>query len=263
MDNDILVQLRLTEGTLFKNESVKRFFLDTKTLVTGLVSEYAETPDYSVKLESLLLWNPETQAEIVDRCEKAFPDMLTRLTSTCVTYAKSLYNKPGQDVNLLLKEPKFNVYLKSIFTRVASSPCFMNKSFFELDPINQDFVLRDLFRQALASDCIELKDEEYPSKIEEVYPCDSVSQIFFEPPPSYPHAQQQSTQQQSTPQQSTQQQSTQAQSTLPPTQSQTLPQSSNFHQLEEAVKQLDEEKSVVSSVCKVPVVRRIELTGEE
>jgi hypothetical protein len=221
MDNDILVQLRLTEGTLFKNESVKRFFLDTKTLVTGLLSEYAESEEYGKKVDELLLWNAELQSELLERCEKVFPDMFTRLTPTCVTYAKSLYNKPGQDVNLQLKEPKFSVYLKSIFTRIASTPCFVNKSFFDMDPINQDFVLRDIFRQALSTDCIELKEEEYPSKIEEVYPCDSVSQIFFEPPPS-----------------------------------------SNFEQLEDTVKQLDE-KTVVSSVCKMPVVRRIELTGEE
>lgn len=226
MDSDLLIQLRLTEGTLFKNESVKRFFLDTKTLVCGLLSEYAEDPEYTKKVEALLVWDKEIQDELNDRCEKAFPDMITRLTPTCITYAKSLYNKPGQDVNLLLKEPKFPVYLKSIFTRVATSPCFINKSFYELDPINQDFVLRDIFRQALASDCIELKEEEYPSKIEEIYPSDSVSQVFFEPPPHL---------------------------SFPPT---------NFQQLEETVKQL-EEKSVVSSVCKVPTVRRIELTGEE
>lgn len=225
MDSDLLVQLRLTEGTLFKNESVKRFFLDTKTLVIGLLTQYLEGDTYSKQVESLLVWDDEIQNELNDRCEKAFPDMVTRLTPTCITYAKSLYNKPGHDVNLLLKEPKFPVYLKSIFTRVATSTCFINKTFFDLDPINQDFVLRDIFRQALSSDCISLKDEEYPSLIEEVYPSDSVSQVFFEPPPS-------------------------------------MPQRTNFEQLEETVKNL-EEKSVVSSVCKVPTVRRIELSGEE
>jgi hypothetical protein len=224
MDSDLLAQLRLTEGTLFKNESVKRFFIDTKTLIIGLMTEYSQTPEYESKIDILLIWNSAIEESLVERCETIFPDMLTRLTPTCVTYAKSLYNKPGQDVNLLLQEPKFSLYLKSIFTRVATTPCFINKSFFDFDPINQDFILRDIFRQALSSDCIILREEEYPAKIEEIYPSDSVSQVFCEPP-----------------------------------------QLTNFQQLEVAVKQLEknDSRSEVSSVCKVPLVKRIELSGEE
>ena len=285
MDSDIIAQLRLTEGTLFKNESVKRFFIDTKSLVFSLLTEYMNPKElYVSKVQELLVWSNELQQEILERCEAIFPDMLTRLTPTCVTYAKSLYNKPGQDVNLQLKEPKITTYLKSIFTRIGSTPSVISGTFYELDPINQDFVLRDIFRQALATDCIDLKEEEYPSTIEEVYPCDSVSQVFFDYKPAQEADAKSETKsvlklptRLDEPAKATETKSevrfaenrTEVRFSDDRTEIRVVEEKekTNFQLLEEAVKHIDtksvKDESSVTSVNKLPLVRRIELSGED
>ena len=140
------------------------------------------------------------EAEEVARMRFKFKEIETRLLSVVVFYAKFLFN---QDDVINIKKPKVETFLKGMFTRLAKNHHVRNSSFFEMDPLRQDFVIRDIFRQALSNDCLQivvkqeinvveeksstLQENEHTrtrfssSKIvleeEEVYPEDSVSMI--------------------------------------------------------------------------------------
>jgi hypothetical protein len=59
----------------------------------------------------------------------------------------------------LIRKPQVTLLIKGIFTRFARMHHVRNGSFFDLDPLRQDFVIRDIFRQTLGSDCIQLMEE--------------------------------------------------------------------------------------------------------
>ena len=176
LQESIMDELRTTEGMLFRDESTKKLFLDIKSLVIDTLTERKDA------LHLLLEWDSVSQSEVARSLR--YGDIADRLTSVTVLYAKYLYAKNNPDP-INIKKPRVESLLRGMYSRLARMPTVRSGAFFELDPLRQDFVIRDVFRQALANDCIVIIEktpqvlvEPEEKEDEEIYPDDSISAVM-------------------------------------------------------------------------------------
>ena len=179
-------ELRTTEGMLFRDESAKKLFMDVKSLVIEtLQGKDAEA------LDKLARWEDVADEEIAR--STLYGDISDRLTSVTVLYAKYLYAKGNPDP-INIKKPRVESLLKGMYSRMVKLPHVRNGTFFQMDPLRQDFVVRDIFRLTLANDCIVVVEKmpavvvqedseatrEFRKEVEErdVYPDDSISAVM-------------------------------------------------------------------------------------
>lgn len=153
-------QLRSSEGPLFQHESAKKLLLDVKALAMesfgGMWAAFRGDPaSYQSALSTYALWTAEVQSEELQRAVTLFPDMAIRLQQVAVIYAKLLWSRPSI-AKMHIARPRVEDLLRGVFRRMAGSPWVQSGDFFALDPIKQDFVVRDALRQALSSDCIKV-----------------------------------------------------------------------------------------------------------
>jgi hypothetical protein len=183
LQESIMEELRTTEGMLFRDESTKKLFIDVKSLVIDALTERRD------RLHQLIEWDGVADEEIARSTR--YGDISERLTSVTVLYAKYLYAKGNPDP-INIKKPRVESLLKGMYTRLARAPHVRNGTFFDMDPIRQDFVIRDVFRLALANDCIVIIEKMPAVTVEEdvqdngashdavseVYPDDSISAVM-------------------------------------------------------------------------------------
>jgi len=186
----VMDELRTTEGMIFRDEGVKKLFLDLKSFILeSLLAAWtlgAET--YGFTLEKYLMWNDITESEEMKKMEINFQDAIERLTNVSVLYAKHIYAGSNQENAVSMKKPRMEKMLRGMYTRLARMTAITNGSFFALDPMRQDFVFRDVFRLALGNDCVILvksdapevlvQEEGFDKEIEEVGPDDSISRVM-------------------------------------------------------------------------------------
>lgn len=181
-------ELRTTEGMLFRDESAKKLFMDVKSLVI----ETLQGKDADA-LDKLARWDDVADEEIAR--STLYGDISDRLTSVTVLYAKYLYAKGNPDP-INIKKPRVDSLLKGMYSRMVKLPHVRNGTFFQMDPLRQDFVVRDVFRLTLANDCIVVVEKmpavlvqddfdaqatrEFRKEVEErdVYPDDSISAVM-------------------------------------------------------------------------------------
>jgi len=161
LQESIMDELRTTEGMLFRDESAKKLFIDVKSLVLESLSSAWNTfkgAVYETVLDRYVAWDASVASEELHRSETNYKDVSERLQSVTVLYAKMLYAKPhggGNDSMVInIRKPKLEALLRGMFTRMARLKFVRTGAFFDLDPLRQDFVVRDVFRQALSNDCI-------------------------------------------------------------------------------------------------------------
>jgi hypothetical protein len=192
LQESVMDELRTTEGMIFRDEGVKKLFLDLKTFVMEpLQVAYSSSSEiFQGTLDMYLKWD-DIKKEELQRIELGFSDAIDRLTGVCVLYAKYIYARSTPDTSVSIKKPRMENMLKGMFTRLARLPSIRNGSFFSLDPMKQDFVLRDIFRLSLGNDCINLipsesdvvvKEEvEWSAELapnDEIGPDDSISRVM-------------------------------------------------------------------------------------
>jgi len=187
LQESIMDELRTTEGMLFRDESAKKLFMDVKSLVI----ETMQGKD-SDALDKLARWDDVADEEIAR--STLYGDIADRLTSVTVLYAKYLYAKGNPDP-INIKKPRVESLLRGMYSRMAKLSHVRNGTFFQMDPLRQDFVVRDIFRLTLANDCIVVVEKmpavvvqedfaaeatrEFQKEVErEVYPDDSISAVM-------------------------------------------------------------------------------------
>lgn len=197
INETVMDELRTTEGMLFRDENAKKLFLDAKDLlIESMYSAYKNFKGemYQSVLDKYRYWEPYVEAEEMSRMKLNFKEIETRLLPVTIFYAKFLFN---QDDVINIRKPKVETFLKGMFTRLAKYPHVRSCTFFEMDPLKQDFVIRDIFRQTLSNDCIQIvmkqeihviddekqylnnvQEEKYIKEIEEVFPDDSISVLL-------------------------------------------------------------------------------------
>lgn len=173
LQESIMDELRTTEGMIFRDEGAKKLFLDTKsflieTLGTKWKNFDAET--FQEALDNYIAWNEAVAEEELQRANASYKDISERLTSVTVLYAKYLYARSNPDSNISIRKPRLAMLLKGMFTRLARMHHVRNGSFFDLDPLRQDFVVRDVFRQTLGTDCIDVIDDSAVTVVQEDAP---------------------------------------------------------------------------------------------
>jgi len=145
MESSLLEELRSSEGTLFHYESAKRLFLDTKSLFFDWAYAALEQ-DYDELIQQRQAC--EEDEDLLTLAVNSFPDIAKRIPQICVLYAK--LTKSHKDK---VQAAPYEYYFYRFFYRVCSIHSVMNGDFFDLDPVKQDYVLRDCFRDTL-SDCL-------------------------------------------------------------------------------------------------------------
>jgi hypothetical protein len=190
LQESVMEELRTTEGMIFRDEGVKKLFLDLKSFILdSMTASWNLGPEnYKFTLEKYLMWTEETEAEEMKKMSINFQDAIERLTNVSVLYAKHIYARSNQENSVSMKKPRMEKMLRGMYTRLARMTAIINASFFTLDPIRQDFVFRDVFRLALGNDCVILvkteapevviQEEAFDKEIEEVGPDDSISRVM-------------------------------------------------------------------------------------
>jgi hypothetical protein len=67
-----------------------------------------------------------------------------------VFYSRQLYGNEDFNQKIVIAKPKIEVLLKTLFRRLVRNLHVKSGAFFSFDPMKQDFIVRDAFRQALA-----------------------------------------------------------------------------------------------------------------
>lgn len=158
IQESVMDELRTTEGMIFRDEGVKKLFLDLKVFVLEplQVAHGISKEALSKILDMYLEWSEALAAEEMERMKLSKIDAVERLTGVCVLYAKYIYARNTMESSLSIRRPKMENMLKGMFTRLVRTPSVRSGSFFDLDPMRQDFLLRDIFRLSLGNDCISI-----------------------------------------------------------------------------------------------------------
>jgi len=163
-----LQELQSRDGKLFQREVARRLYGDLRRVVVDCLSSLRETtegnPDaYREGLEHCRNWHPVVAREEMQNALRMFPDLQARIQAVAVLYAKTLYSEQckllGQPTDLQtmrMQRPNAENLLRGFFRRVCMSSWVKNGSFWDMDPIQQDFVLREAFRDALSQDCVKV-----------------------------------------------------------------------------------------------------------
>jgi hypothetical protein len=130
----IIDQLRVQDGKLFHNELVLSVYLDLKRLVLNHVLLAVSAPG---GLKTFLEWSDELEEELVSRLLITDELFEAALDVFCTEVHKSR------------KAFRRGQMLKSMFLKICTDPCVVSKQIVTLDPIKQDFVMRETFRRSL------------------------------------------------------------------------------------------------------------------
>ena len=163
-----LQELQSRDGKLFQREVARRLYGDLRRVVVDCLSSLRETTEgnpnaYREGLEHCRNWHPVVAREEMQNALRMFPDLQARIQAVAVLYAKTLYSEQckllGQPTDLQtmrMQRPNAENLLRGFFRRVCMSSFVKTGTFWDMDPIQQDFVLREAFRDALSQDCVKV-----------------------------------------------------------------------------------------------------------
>ena len=167
----IIEHLRLQEGRLFQNESTLALYLDVKAVVTEAITSNRDAPE---RLASLTDDETERLLDLLlSLAPRGVRDYHSKSLHECIKMvAKLLW--PSHV--LLVARPRVSTLLQGMLKRLAANGTV--RQYHELDPIKQDFVVREAFRRCLVNDCLIVFDgPEEASEDSDVGPDDSASQF--------------------------------------------------------------------------------------
>ena len=157
--SSVLDELLVTEGLLFKDECAKLLYMDVKSQVNKtLLNEWEDKKsmeEYEEFLNVLLDWDDDIE-ESQER--KVTSYCINNLPKVTVLYAKYLFSKEDSNATVKIRKPHISTLLYGIYKRMCRTSHVRSGTYFDLDPLRQDFVFRECFRMAL-SDCIDIIEE--------------------------------------------------------------------------------------------------------
>ncbi len=177
----VMDELRTTEGMIFRDEIAKKLFLDIKFLLLDEFYSAQKEDRLREFLNECAAWSPETANKLLKFAALKYPGIQERLTPVSVLYAKHLFTRTTTEQKISMKKPHLSSFLHGMFLRLCQVHHVSNGSFFEMDPLKQDFVIRDIFRQTLGSDCIQvIVENEPPVVLKEEFPLTEEREMFFD-----------------------------------------------------------------------------------
>lgn len=131
----IIDQLRVHDGKLFQNEIVLTVYVDLKRMVLNNILIALSTPG---GLKPFLTWTEELETDLVKNL-LVTEDLFQRALAV---YANELRSE--------VRPFGLRQALKAMFHRLCGDPFVVDKQILSLDPIKQDFILREVFRRSLS-----------------------------------------------------------------------------------------------------------------
>lgn len=156
----ILEELRCMDGELFKAEICQRLFLWLKTQANeSLESAYTKTPaEYAKVLEMYRSWPLEvSREELLTLQEKAGGAEELQSAWVAVSlhwvrlHKKADGNASGGKTSVKIKTPDPRDVLKNFFVSLCSKSWCVRGDLWSMDPVKQDFVFREVFRQSVGN----------------------------------------------------------------------------------------------------------------
>lgn len=157
MESSVLDQLRLQEGRLFQSESVLALYLDVKAVMNEVLSK--STVEKKEALETLsedFLSSLESTLKVLG--PKGIHDYHNQSLNECMKLVARLL-WPSE--HLLVARPLLTTLFKGLCKRITSSENYAH--YHALDPIKQDYVIREAFRRCLVNDCLVV----FPTQLQE------------------------------------------------------------------------------------------------
>ena len=166
LEGSYLDELLNIEGELFKNEASKKFLLNVKTLVSESlekvwqsIPEVARTVAFHEILRRLKEWHTETAQEELTATLARFPTFEEDLKNITIKYMKLLH-KGSKVEHVRMRRPRLEEFLRGFYSRLAAKPFMEDGRFFSaMDPIKQEFVIREIVRLTLMEDCMHVIPE--------------------------------------------------------------------------------------------------------
>jgi len=182
-ENSVIEQLRLQEGRLFQNEKTLALYLDVKAVVFEAIVAATRSEDREQAFRLLTSVDEENDKIIGAFLGLAPSGMREYHAKTLHDCVKIVANLLWPSEILLVARPKVTSLLSGVLRRLATQTTVTSGQFLELDPIKQDFLIREAFRRCLVNDCLvvfedEIKEDSKEVDLEgEVGPDDSASHI--------------------------------------------------------------------------------------
>lgn len=213
-NHETMKALITTEGILFNDEQVKKFYLIIKYYTIEIFENLWNIFGQETIAQEKLTQEKFTQEKIGDEKvglkvgleNKNLTEYLDAINSYESLVDDSLLKKyegiesEFQNIVILytkyifkgdlirLKKPKLLDFLKAFFEKFKNIKYVQNGNFFQSSMIEQDFLFRDLFRQTLFTDCIKITQRKsLDNDVESVLPKFSIisaySHVQKMPPP--------------------------------------------------------------------------------
>jgi len=181
----IIDQVRALEGKLFQSERLMALYLDVKAVLLQQILGYLRkaTDENSILTSEICLLNEEFVASQLKLLASLSPEGSKEFHSTCLhecLKSMALLLWPTQSV--LVARPKVSTLFRGMCTRMCANDQVRTGKFLLLDPIKQDFVVREVFRRTLVNDCLHVFDNDAQINCESSLDKGSLS----EQPPSRP-----------------------------------------------------------------------------
>jgi hypothetical protein len=190
--------LQARDGRLFQKEIARRLYSDLKGLVLESLTTLRESTegssaDYLEGLDHCRNWHPLVASEEMHRANARFRDLQVRVHAVSLLYGRILYTEQCKELgepparkSMNMQPPDAETLVRGFFARACTLPWVRNGSFWTMDPFQQDFMLKEAFRDALAQDCVLVKISDSVDTqsgqlgmlSEEVGPDDSVSCVM-------------------------------------------------------------------------------------
>lgn len=166
MESSVLDQLRLQEGRLFQSESVLALYLDIKAVMNEVLCKSSlEKKEALETLNEDFLSSLESTLKVLG--PKGINDYHNQSLNECVKLVARLL-WPSE--HLLVARPLLTTLFKGLCKRITSSENYPH--YHALDPIKQDYVIREAFRRTLVNDCLVVFPSQQDEDLHSVDSCE-------------------------------------------------------------------------------------------
>ena len=161
----ILEELRCMDGELFKTEVAQRLFLWLKTQASESLSNLfndKSLSEYTRAIDTYKAWPREVAEEELSALETragGSEELKQVWTAVSAQWIRLTRKSENSKASVKIKTPEPSEILKAFFMNLVQKSWCSRGDLWNMDPVKQDFVFREAFRQAV-SESVHIVDEE-------------------------------------------------------------------------------------------------------
>ena len=168
----ILEELRCMDGELFKAEICQRLFLWLKSQASeSLETMFAKSPaEYAKILDMYRTWSPSVCEEELSALEDRAggkEELNSAWIAVSMLWVRLNKKSDSSKTSVKIRTPDVKELLKKFFVLLCSKTWCIKGELWSMDPMKQDFVFREVFRQSVGNSVHFIQEEEKEVKKEE------------------------------------------------------------------------------------------------